>query len=255
MFFKENILIPNWKKEFNNLICGFTTPIFGNMALTRQCVSTNRNLRENRMFLSEHLNISSEKIFSLHQIHSDAVIYVDEKILGRGAYSLDDAIQGDACFTDKKNNLLMVTWADCIPVLLFEKEKGIVAAIHSGWRGTKENIISKTLDKIVAAGGKKGNIYAAIGPGIRDCCYKVGNDVADCFKNDDYSKFVIDKPDGNYLDLQSICYAQLVLSGIKKENIDNYSECNSCSKKIEFFSCRKDGKENFEGQAAFIGIY
>ena len=148
MVFKENILIPEWKKNFNNLICGFTTPFFGNMALTRKSVSTNRNLKENRIFLADYLKISSDKIFSPHQIHSDSVIYVDEKISGRGAYSLDNAIQGDACYTDKKNNLLIVSWADCIPVLLFEKEKGIVAAIHSGWRGTKENITFYKLIKL-----------------------------------------------------------------------------------------------------------
>ncbi|HNZ26244.1 MAG TPA: peptidoglycan editing factor PgeF [Spirochaetota bacterium] len=255
MLFKENILIPQWKKEFNNLICGFTTPFFGNMALTRRSVSTKRTLKENRVFLSETLNIPSNTIFSPRQTHSDTVLYVNDNNVGRGAYSLDGAQDGDACITDKKNILLLVSWADCIPVLLFEEEKGICAAIHSGWRGAKENIAAKTIKKIIEIGGKESNIYAAVGPGIRDCCYKVGIDVIKYFENDNYSEF-IRKNDGEYyLDLQSVVCRQIILSGVKKENIDNYGECNSCSTKIEFFSCRKDGKEKFEGQAAFIGIY
>jgi len=255
MLFEENILIPLWKKEFNNLICGFTTPFFGNMALTRQSLSTKRNLKDNRIFLTNSLNISSNTIFSPHQIHSDIVLRVDEKNSGRGAYSLDDALEGDACVTDKKNILLLVTWADCIPVLLFEKEKGIIAAIHSGWRGAKDNIAAKTIKKIIEIGGNENNLYAAIGPGIRNCCYKVGIEVVKYFDNHNYSEYIKKNDNEYYLDLQSIVYRQIILAGVKKEKIDNYGECNSCSTKIEFFSCRKDGKEKFEGQAAFIGIY
>lgn len=123
MFLENHILIPDWSKKYSDVICGFSLPYYGNMALTRKSHSTGRTLKENRILLAETLKIDSKKIFSPHQIHSDIVIYVDDKNSGCGAHSIDDAIEGDACFTDRKNNLLLVTWADCIPVLLFESKK------------------------------------------------------------------------------------------------------------------------------------
>ena len=255
MFLHNNILIPYWKKKFYNLICGFSLPYYGNQALTRKSHSSVRNLKENRIFLANALNIDSKTIFSPHQIHSDIVIYVNEENKGKGAYSLEDAIQGDACFTDKKNNLLLITWADCIPILLFEEKNMIIAAIHSGWRGTKDNIVKKTIDNIINIGGRSENIFAAIGPGIKNCCYEVGKDVIKYFDNELYSSFIEKKETYFFLDLQGIVYKQIVMSGIRKDKIDCYNVCPSCSKDINFFSCRKDGKENFEGQAAFIGLY
>ncbi|HOV13909.1 MAG TPA: peptidoglycan editing factor PgeF [Spirochaetota bacterium] len=254
MYLDNNLLIPDWEKEFDNLVCGFSLPYYGNQALTRKSYSTGRTLKENRMFLAENLNIDSKTIFSPHQTHSDIVIYVHGNNSGKGCYSLEDAIEGDACFTDKKNNLMLVTWADCIPIILFEDKKSIVAAVHSGWRGTKDNIVTKTVLNMLKIGGSIENIYAAIGPGIRDCCYKVGNDVAEYFNNENYASFIRRDGEDIYLDLQSIIYKELVLAGVKEEKIDSYGKCNSCSKEIDFFSCRKVGKEYFEGQAAFIGF-
>lgn len=255
MFLENNILVPDWKKSFNNLVCGFTLPYYGNMALTRKSISFSRTLIENRKILSNNLNIKSDSIFSPHQIHSDVVIYVDKKSYGKGAFSLEDAIEGDACFTDIKNNLMLVTWADCIPIILYESNKNIVAAVHSGWRGTKTNIVSKTIDEIIRIGGERDYIFASIGPGIRDCCYQIGNEVADFFNIPLYSEFLKKKSNEYYLDLQSVVYKQLIMSAIPKANIDSFGFCNSCSTAPSFFSCRKDGKEHFEGQAAFIGIY
>ncbi len=255
MFLYNNLLIPDWKKKFKNLICGFSLPYYGNMALTRKSHSSGRTLKENRIFLADNLNIDSSTIFSPHQIHSDIVIYVNDENRGKGAYSLDNAIAGDACFTDKKNNLLLITWADCIPVLLFEENKKIVAAIHSGWRSTKDNIVEKTINSIISIGGKIENIWVAIGPGIKSCCYKVGEDVIKYFYNELYSSFIIQKDSSFFLDLQAIVHKQVIMTGIDQNKIDYYNICNCCSTKINFFSSRRDGKDKFEGQAAFIGIY
>ena len=255
MFLKNNLLIPDWSKNYNNLICGFTLPYYGNMALTRKSHSTGRTLKENRLLLAENLNIDIKTIFSPHQTHSDIVIYVDSTKSGHGSYSLEDAIEGDACFTDLSQNLMLITWADCIPVILFEHKKLIVAAIHSGWHGTKDKIVTKTIQNILNLGGNVNNIYAAIGPGIRDCCYKVSKDVADFFCTDEYQSFIKKKENDFYLDLQAIVYKELILANIDIEKIDWYDKCNSCNKEIKFFSCRRDGKDVFEAQAAFIGIY
>ena len=254
MFLKDNILVPDWANLFSNLYCGFTLPFYGNQALTRDSISFNRNLQQNRELLAEKTGTTLERIFSPHQIHSDIILYVDENRVGNGAFSLANAIEGDACYTDIKDVLLLVTWADCIPVILFEKDMQLAAAIHSGWRGTKDNIVINTVKKIIDRGGKLSNLYAAIGPGIKDCCYQIGDDVAGYFNNDEYSQFLKVRVKNYFLDLQSVVFKQLLSSGIKIENIDNYGVCNCCDKNNHFFSCRRDGKDYFEGQAAFIII-
>lgn len=255
MYIKDSLLIPDWKDRFSNLVCGFTLPFYGNQALTRVSHSHNRTLKDNRTLLATHLGIDLKTIFSPHQVHSDTIIYVDDNLRGLGSYSLQNALQGDSCYTDLQNNLLLVTWADCIPVILFEPDRVVVAAIHSGWRGTKDKIVTKTINKVLDMGGDITKLYVAIGPGIKGCCYKVGYEVVRYFDNECCSSYIRESGNDFYLDLQGVVYEEVVRRGVKIDHIDNYGLCNSCNKDINFFSCRKDGKDLFEGQAAFIGVY
>jgi YfiH family protein len=254
MFNKNNLLIPKWNKQYPDLLSGFTLPFYGNQALTRKSRTNNRTTKENRYFLADKLKVDIKNFFYPHQIHSDIIIRVDKNKKGLGAYSLNNAIKGDACITNEKDILLMVSWADCIPILLYDPISNWIAAVHSGWRGTVSNIIGKTINTLKENNADPEKILAAIGPGIRNCCYKVGNEFQEHFKETGLSKFLKEKKEGLYFDLAGSVYKQLIDSGIKKTNIDFYGNCNSCSKDPVFFSCRKDGK-NFEGQAAFIGLF
>jgi polyphenol oxidase len=97
------------------------------------------------------------------------------------------------------------------------------------------------------------NIYAAIGPGIRGCCYRVGPEFREYFGNGGMGQFLIEKDKGLFFDLSGAVYSQLAGLGLDEQKIDFYGKCTCCSKKPSFFSNRKDGPD-FEGQAAFIGI-
>ena len=254
MIKKNNLLLPDWSKKYPNLICGFTLPVYGNQALTRKSITNGKTTKQNRIYLADTLKVNIENFFYPHQIHSDIIIKVDKTKKGLGAYSIKKTIKGDACITNEKNILLIITWADCIPILLFDPFSNWIAAIHSGWKGTLYNISGKTLDILKNNNVDIKNLFAAIGPGIRDCCYKVGIEFKEYFKKKELSKFLIEKDDGLYFDLAGSMYKQLISSGIKKEKIDFYGKCNACSKDPIFFSCRKDGK-NFEAQAAFVGLF
>ena len=98
------------------------------------------------------------------------------------------------------------------------------------------------------------NIFVALGPAIRDCCYKIGKEFIEYFGAKELSPFLKAKNNSLFFDLAGSVNKQLIDSGIKKENIDFYGKCNSCNKDPQFFSCRKDGKY-FETQAAFIGLF
>jgi polyphenol oxidase len=246
----DNILKPAVMAKFNEIICGFTLPVYGNMALTRKSYYSGKSTEENRKLLAMHINIDIQRFFSPHQVHSDNIIYVNEKDAGKGSVSLANAIDGDACITDKKNILLLVTWADCIPVILYDCEKKIICAIHAGWKGTNLQIIEKSLKYMNDLGSLKKNINVAIGPGIRDCCYEVGIEFKSYFE--EYKDLLREAEEGLFFDLSGCIFRKFIERGISEKNIAFYSKCNSCSDKPAFFSCRKDGKDKFEGQAAYI---
>jgi polyphenol oxidase len=254
MELKNNFLIPFWKENFKNIAAGFTLPEHGNFALTRKSISTKTTTVENRENLAKTLNFDNKRLFYPHLIHSDIVIEVNEENIRKGAFTLDEAIQGDACITVLDNALLLITWADCIPVILYEPESSWIGAVHSGWKGTLLEILPKTIEKMKNKGVKVEKLFAAVGPGIRDCCYNVGEDFVSKFEKSGLSTFLDKKGENVFFDLAGSVYHQLKRCGVKEENIDFFGRCNSCSVFPKFFSCRRD-KENFEAQAAFIGKY
>jgi len=254
MIIKDNIIIPNWANN-KNLKCGFTLPFYGNQALTRNSFLSGRTTEDNRRFLFNYLNIDQKDVFSLHQIHSDKIINVRTNLKGKGSVSLQNALDGDSCFTTDKNILLIVTWADCIPVLLYEKTTGFVAAVHSGWRGTDNNIVTKTINFIIKYGGNVNDIYASIGPGIKSCCFEVKEDFLNIFQYEYNEKYYVSNKDKYFFNLSLKVYDEILQSGVNPKNIDYINLCTACNPHPSFFSCRKMGKENFEAQAAFIGIF
>ena len=250
----ELFLIPSWADQFKDLKCGFTLPSVGNQALTRKSISSGRSTRENRLELARHLSISSSSFFSPHQIHSDIVIIVDEEKNCKGASSIDNAIEGDACITKEKEVLLIITWADCIPVILYDPITGWIGAVHSGWKSSVKNIAGKAINLFIKNGVHPSDVYAAIGPGIRDCCYQVDDEFKKQFSKSGLMDFFREEEDQIYFDLSGAVYRQLLNLGLDKGKIDFYGKCTCCSKTPSFFSFRKDGKD-FEGQAAFIGRF
>ena len=116
------------------------------------------------------------------QTHSDHIKIITKKET-KGWESLSDAIEDcDALITDIKGVILSILTADCVPVLLYDQEKDVVAAVHAGWKGTKAQIVSKTVQKMkeIYHSDPK-DIIAGIAPSIGRCCYEVGKDVAQYF--------------------------------------------------------------------------
>lgn len=248
----EFYLSPDWASQFPEVVCGFTKKKIGNLAHTRMSIISGKTTAENKQFLKDVLNIKDFAIFSPLQVHSNEVAIVNEDIRNKGEFSKDDAIQSDACLTMSKNILLLTTWADCVPVILYEFNKKIVASVHSGWKSTYKQIVPNVIDKIVNSGGRIENIYAAVGPAIKKCCYEVGSEFEKYFGEYPES-FRYDK-DKVFFDPSLTVYKQLISKGIKKEKIEYFDYCTCCSSKPDFFSYRKD-KDLFEGQGAFIGMH
>ena len=126
--------------------------------------------------ICDSLNIDVNNIVRPFQKHTANVKYIDKVYEG---FLLDSV---DGLITDKKDIILATTNADCIIYLLYDKQKKIIANIHSGWRGSYQRIIENTIDVFLnELGSNPEDIIVCIAPSIRKCCFEVDEDVKDMF--------------------------------------------------------------------------
>lgn len=175
-----------------------------------------------------------KKAYSCGQIHQNRIVVVKRK----KHYS-----EYDGLVSQKKSELVIRT-ADCLPIFLFAKESKVIAAIHAGWRGLIQDIISVAVRKFSSLGGGKNNIFAAIGPHIGVCCYQVDKSLIDKFYGFvGISKSFYQFRRGKYyLNLSQIAKLQFKNLGIPATNIDDVEICTLCNK--NYFSFRRDKTEN-----------
>ncbi len=131
-------------------------------------------VKENRARFFQAIGASGMRVALLRQIHSD-VAHRATGTTGKG----EDTPQGDALITNERGVLLVVQTADCVPILLADRKKRAIAAVHSGWRGTLKRISAKTLGHMrMEFGTDPGDVIATLGPSIGRCHYEVGHEVA-----------------------------------------------------------------------------
>ena len=194
---------------------------------------------KNRQWLVERLlgdkNSPGAELITLRQIHSAIV------------YRLDDGRPlepGDGMMTDRAGKLLAILTADCVPVLVVDQRKRVVASFHAGWRGTVQGIVQTGVAQMQSEFGSRAeDLSAAIGPCIRACCYKVGADVHGKFCGRfQYASelFVRDSAENLRLDLVKANQRQLIDAGLSKANIHELGQCTSCHPE-QFFSYRQSG--------------
>jgi YfiH family protein len=141
----------------------------------------------------------------------------------------------DGHITRKPGIAPVVLVADCLPIAI--AGNGALALLHCGWRGLAGGLIAQAAARMNALG-------AAIGPGIGQCCYEVGQEVLDAFADYD------DVADGHMLNLRAIAEQQLRAAGI--ERVEHVDYCTSCNPDL-FFSHRRDnGVTGRQGGIAWL---
>lgn len=170
------------------------------------------------------------------QTHSSTV-----KMIG-----IDDADKKfdncDGFVTTERGIILSVSVADCTPILLEDKENGVICALHSGWRGTVGGIAGVGVSSMEKLGAKSANIQVAIGACIHDCCYEVKDDFYNSvisIKGKEFADRHINKDSFGIMhaNIVSMNCEILLLSGILPENISVCSKCTCCESDL-FFSHR-----------------
>ena len=168
----------------------------------------------------EYLNI--DNYYEAKQIHSDIIQIVDENYI--------EPTEGDALITNIPNKPLIIKIADCIPILLYDKENKVLALVHSGWLGTLKDITTKTVNKMITVyNTNPSNIISCIYPSIRKCHFEVEYDVYSKFKEEieNIDKYTNKKGSKYYIDMQSIIKDKLINLGIT--NIIDTSICTYCN--------------------------
>ena len=175
------------------------------------------------------LGIPTDRLAIPHQVHSTVV----RRAFEPGRYEACDAL-----VTNVRGIFLAVSVADCLPILLHDPVTGAVAAVHSGWRGSKDKIVLHVLESVQAEfDSDKKNIVAFIGPAAGGCCYEVGEEVAKEFP----SECIIRNPDQKpRLDLKLFNKNLLLANGLDERNIEVSPFCTICTPAL-FHSYRRDG--------------
>ncbi len=203
------------------------------------------NVIKNRKLLASSVGIPFDSFVFQNQIHSDSIKTINKKHRGRGAYEHKNAIpKNDAMITNETNICLFVFSADCVPILLFDPKKKVIAAIHAGWQGTVKKITEKTVYKMKEEFQcNPENIIASIGPSISVENYEVGENVAnaiiDSFGTKDKYLILNSKTNKYHFDLWYTNKQQLKHAGLLSENIEISQLCTFKHEDL-FYSARRD---------------
>ena len=180
--------------------------------------------------------LNSRRVLSPIQTHSDNVAFVDS----RTEYPNTDGL-----ILTNFEDTIFLRFADCTPLIFYDKKQKIVAVSHAGWRGTAQKIGVKTIQKMKS---KPSDIIAVIGPAISICCYEVSEEVKDTLLA------TVKQTDKLYenrnVDLKKINAQQLKEFGVKEIDICPY--CTSCDNDL-FYSYRKENGTK-ERHMAVVGL-
>jgi len=188
---------------------------------------------ENRQILADSQNFYIDNLIYMDQVHGDNIKIIKDCFTNKQE-------KCDGIITNTPHIPLMVMVADCIPILLYDSVKKVIGAVHAGRNGTFLEIAKKaTLIMIEQFNSNPNNIYVSLGVSIHSCCYEVGKDLADICQKSFGQKYVIQKDNNFYLDLQTLNKDQLLSVGIKENHIMISKTCSCCD--TNYFSYRRDG--------------
>lgn len=232
----------------------------GDLNLGFTPVDERETVLRNRQLLAEAVTGDpATPVVTLRQVHSNVLVVASPS----GA--ADRLCKGDGLMTDDPGLLLGIQTADCVPVLVADRRRKVVAAFHAGWRGTVRRIVESGIGRMrLEFGCRPEDLTAAIGPGIGPCCYSVGEEVLTEFESQfGYARelfhevydtdpvrtkypmlFLTQRAPGHspigpslHLDVPEANRRQLLAAGLKPSAIHSAGGCTSCQRDL-FFSHR-----------------
>lgn len=231
----KNYIKPNWPAPTNvnaytTTRCdGYSVGSFSSFNLASHVGDDAAAVTNNRQKLRSDLMLPCEPSW-LQQNHTTIALDLDRV--------LSKVIVADASYTHKKEQVCVVLTADCLPVLLCDKQGSVVAAIHAGWRGLAAGIIEATIEKMAV---DTEQLMVWLGPAIGSAAFIVGQDVYQVFvTHDENAAAAFASIDNNkwLADLYLLARQRLLRSGIMAIYGGEFCTYSDAQK---FFSYRRDG--------------
>lgn len=176
------------------------------------------------------------QMVTVRQVHSALVrsIRAEDGVLEGKLQTAEGkaVLEGDGAITDLPGVMLGMQTADCVPVLVADVKKRVVAAIHAGWRGTVARIVEQGVATMLREyGSHSEDLVAAVGPSIGACCYAVGEEVRSEFGSQfGYAEALFNMENGQtHLDLWEANRRQLVEAGVPVARVVVMGECTACT--------------------------
>lgn len=182
--------------------------------------------------------VGATRTATVTQVHRADVV-----VVRRGVQPAAPPPEADALVSDDDETAIAVRAADCVPLLLGDRERGVAAAVHAGWRGTVARVATAALDALAREfGTRPADVIVAIGPAIGACCYEVGPDVVDAFAAARHERHLVDRwflaaprdafasparGAGLRLDVAGANRDQLVLAGVPDDQIHVAGLCTA----------------------------
>ena len=220
----------------------------GNFNLGLYCGDDTEQVESNLQQLSSALGISLKDLYYPRQVHGHKVLTIDNEFVALPYNKQLEALDGiDAIITNVPGVAIAVTTADCVPIILYDKVRKAVAAIHAGWRGTAQEIVRHTLQAMHDTYGTQYvDVQAGIGPCIGMEAYEVGDEVVDAMRNAgfDIDSITIRNPLSGkaHIDLATANADLMLRCGVDLMNIE---VCGICTYRNsnDFYSVRALGNE------------
>ena len=223
---------------------GKSTGIYKSLNCGIGSSDSKKNVLNNLKVVCKKINCSSKNLILLNQIHSNKFYFINKNYKFK-----KKKLNGDALITNVKKIALGVLVADCVPILIYDKNLKIISAIHAGWKSVYKEIIKKVVKFLIKKGSNTKNLVAVIGPSISEKSYEVQKDFKSKFlKKDKQSKFFFKiRKNKTYFGLNKYVYYHLKKLGIKNLEI---IKKNTFDPKNNFFSARRSiqNKENDYGR-------
>lgn len=240
---------------FSTRAGGVSDGLYSELNIGEYCGDNPDCVRVNRELVCSA--VGAKRLFVPREIHESEICEIDDTFLSLSEIDIRERLlKYDALITNVKGICIGVTTADCVPLLLFDKENNAAAAVHAGWRGVVKEIATKTIRKMSERyGSVPSNIYAVTGPAIGADVFEVGDEVIAEFEKA-FSVHEMEQIKYGYrndkvtLNLQKSLEIQLVNCNIPPCNIETNINCTYSS--TRYFSARRDGLKSGRAVSAIM---